>query len=1287
MKKFLQRLIKFIAYTMAGIVILLAVAVGLFRLFLPRLPEYQDELKAWASEAIGMQVEFSGMDARWRFSGPELNFYDAELIRPLNNTRLVAAEEVSIGVGLLRLLRDRTVVVDRILVRDTEIEVRERADGEWWIQGTTLAQLRELNRGAQAPAGEIEIVGEDVAIALFRLGAEQPTLIDVSRASVLRDPRRTAINASLRLPASMGRQLTVAATQLDNEDPRERYWDITVAGRGLELPGWTALVEDRIATLASGSASVDLSLRVGPQGIREVAAEFAATDVAASSSSDEIFATSGRLEYRQDTDGWLLALDDFVINSSNGSWPESSLRLEAGTTPGGELELIDLRSDYLNVADVYLALPWLATPQRDALRRYAPEGVFRNLSLSLADLHTGNPAFAMASEFEQLAFAPVDAIPGIRNLSGRIRADRSGGLADIDATDVEVLLPELLSIPVTLDDAYGTVIWRQSDNRITVLSDSIVLGNGDITTDSNVELIFTPDDGPTIDLSSSFSISDLAGVKRFIPDRILKPKLYEWFQLSLVSGSIRDGKARLYGPLRAFPFDNGEGGMLIEANVRDAEFKYLPQWPAARLLDVDIVLDGMHLYTNDNRTTSEGNTIVDARVDIPDLREPVLTIDGLARGTLDTLRRFGNASPIAQLFAGQLDLIEVSGDATLKLDLMVPIKRARDLEVSARIETTDGTALLPALRRPITDLAGVVTITKTEITSESLTGRFLERPVSFDLVPAPPELEGYAVVLNADGTITAAGLVEGLGLPASEFVNGTTDYSVSVLFPAAQPGEEKRRLAIEIGSDLIGMGIDLPAPFRKTAETPQSLAAQILLSRDTKRIETTGGLDDDLRWQLDFFRNDSGAWDFDRGVFSLGDTPPPPADTRGLHIRGQASEVVFEDWLALGKGAEQASRPGTLALLRSVDVGVDSLRLFGQHLVDHRVRLDRSARDWLVQFTGPEVEGAVFVPYDLAGDRPVVMDMERLVLPGDNAAPAGPRTAPDPRDFPALSIRAREFAIGIRHFGALEAEIARVEDGLSSRTIIAVDESFELVAEGSWLRDANDPLGSRTAVTATLNSSDVGTTLSRLGYNAGLVGDDMSALLDLNWSGGPGGDFLPSLDGEVQLRMGAGQLDEVEPGAGRVLGLMSIVALPRRLSLDFSDVFEKGFGFDEIEGTFRLDDGDAYTCNLSLEAPAADIAIIGRAGLVDRDYEQAALIGANVGNMLPAAAAVAAGPQVAVAVLIFSQIFKKPLQGMTQLYYSIDGSWDAPAIDEANAERFAEVGRRAGCVSEASPAE
>ena len=209
--------------------------------------------------------------------------------------------------------------------------------------------------------------------------------------------------------------------------------------------------------------------------------------------------------------------------------------------------------------------------------------------------------------------------------------------------------------------------------------------------------------------------------------------------------------------------------------------------------------------------------------------------------------------------------------------------------------------------------------------------------------------------------------------------------------------------------------------------------------------------------------------------------------------------------------------------------------------------------------------------------------------------------------------------------------------------------------------------------------------MRRLDYEPGIVGDDMTMLLNLAWGGGPRLDFLDTLDGEVQVRFGPGNLDEIEPGAGRMFGLMSVVALPRRLSLDFSDVFGKGFGFDQIEGTFRIVDGETYTCNLSLEGPAADIGIIGRTSLVARDYEQAAIVSANFGDTLPVAGLLV-GPQVAAALLVFSQIFKKPLQEMGQVYYSIDGSWDEPIVDSADASSFMQRSQLAGCIAETEQA-
>jgi uncharacterized protein YhdP len=416
-------------------------------------------------------------------------------------------------------------------------------------------------------------------------------------------------------------------------------------------------------------------------------------------------------------------------------------------------------------------------------------------------------------------------------------------------------------------------------------------------------------------------------------------------------------------------------------------------------------------------------------------------------------------------------------------------------------------------------------------------------------------------------------------------------------------------------------------------------------------------------------------------MLALGGVALTVPDVRGLHVRGSVPELDIAAWLAVSGGEERNA--GTANRLRSVDVEVGELAVVGQRLRDTRLKIDSSARDWLVQIDGEKVLGSIFVPYDFSPAATLVLNMERLVLAGDEGEGAAAEPTPrplDPRSLPAISFRAAEFGVGERRFGAVEMELVHRADGLVAERLVAIDPSFRIDGGGDWLADASNSLGSTSRITATLSSTDVKATLRRLGYQPGIESDEMRMAFDLRWEGGPHGDFLESLDGQVDVHLGTGQLVEVEPGAGRVFGLMSIVALPRRLSLDFRDVFQKGFVFDEISGTFRLENGSAYTCDLSLVGPAADIGIAGQADLVADSYSQAAVVSANLGNTLPVVGAIAAGPQVAAALFLFSQVFKKPLKEVGQVYYSMSGSWHNPVVESTDADGFDASAARAGCL-------
>jgi uncharacterized protein YhdP len=147
------------------------------------------------------------------------------------------------------------------------------------------------------------------------------------------------------------------------------------------------------------------------------------------------------------------------------------------------------------------------------------------------------------------------------------------------------------------------------------------------------------------------------------------------------------------------------------------------------------------------------------------------------------------------------------------------------------------------------------------------------------------------------------------------------------------------------------------------------------------------------------------------------------------------------------------------------------------------------------------------------------------------------------------------------------------------------------------------------------------------------------------------------------LNLDRGQFLPVEPGGGRFVGLLSIAALPRRLGLDFSDVTDKGLAFDQVTGEFRLDKGNAFTCNLGLEGPVTDIGILGRVSIRDRSYDQLAVVRPHVSDVL-AVGGFVGGPVVGSTVLLISQIFRKPLSSLGETYFRVTGSWDEPVVSK-----------------------
>ena len=151
----------------------------------------------------------------------------------------------------------------------------------------------------------------------------------------------------------------------------------------------------------------------------------------------------------------------------------------------------------------------------------------------------------------------------------------------------------------------------------------------------------------------------------------------------------------------------------------------------------------------------------------------------------------------------------------------------------------------------------------------------------------------------------------------------------------------------------------------------------------------------------------------------------------------------------------------------------------------------------------------------------------------------------------------------------------------------------------------------------------------------------------------------------MELSVRDGQIVELEPGAGRLLGLLSIAELPRRLSLDFRDFFNRGFAFNRIEGDIHVESGGARSDGLVMDGPAATIHIAGHTDLRARTYDQTVEVLPKSGNVLTAVGAIAGGPVGAAVGAMANAMLRKPLSGLGATTYRITGPWDEPQVDVA----------------------
>jgi uncharacterized protein YhdP len=285
-------------------------------------------------------------------------------------------------------------------------------------------------------------------------------------------------------------------------------------------------------------------------------------------------------------------------------------------------------------------------------------------------------------------------------------------------------------------------------------------------------------------------------------------------------------------------------------------------------------------------------------------------------------------------------------------------------------------------------------------------------------------------------------------------------------------------------------------------------------------------------------------------------------------------------------------------------------------------------------------------------------EFERLALADPESG--GLNVEMDPRQFPALHLFARSLRYAGLEMGETRVEAYPTQKGFHFEKVEADSEQLSLQASGDWnLIDG----GYRSDFSIMITAESLGGLMDSMDFSTSLEGGQTVLQFNAWWPGSPAAFALSRLNGKLEFNVSSGQITNASAGGGRLLGLLSIQALPRRLSLDFRDVFDSGFDFDEATGTFEMENGTARTDNVELKSSAANISLVGSTNLVTQQYDQVMTVRPGLGNTLPIIGALAGGPGGAAAGLALQGLLQKQLGEASQVQYTIRGSWTEPVIE------------------------
>jgi len=1234
--------------------LLFAAAVVTLRYWiLPNVENYREDIARIVSERAQQKIAIGRIHANWDGLRPQLMLEQVTVFDAAGRPAFeLSRMDNTLSWWSLPTLQLRFYAVD---IYRPALDVRRNAKGAISIAGIELTGDEDgggfadwLLKQRDIEVHDATLVWNDEQRAAPRLELKRVNLRISNRGARHRFGLRAVPPSELAAPLDVRGDFTGDTVKALANWTGKLFVQLDYA----DIAAWRTWIPFPIE-FPRGAGALRTWLTFSHHQLTEAVADVRLADVRTRLASDlpelDLTELSGRLGWKQSDAGLEVTTSKLALATTGGlTLPPADFLLRMVNAGERKPARGELQADALELAPLAALADHLPLAQevRTQLTGLSPRGGLYDVVVRWTGDWREPRQYSARGRFSNLALNRTGRIPGFAGVSGSLDGNERGGTLYLNTQKATVEMPLVFRDTHEFDTLTAQVAWARSGGETELRLNNVSFSNAHLAGTVFGVYRTAGDTRGVIDLTGNLTRADARYAGRYIP-LVVGKSTRDWLDVAFLSGQSNDVTLRLKGNLNEFPFADGKNGVFqATAKVTGGTLDYAAGWPRIENIAGDLIFRGKRMDVNARQGAILGARLSRVHAEIPDLKvdREVLTVAGEAEGLSSEFLAFIEKSPVLGMSDRFTEGWQAQGSGRLTLKLELPLRTIEKRKVAGAYQFANNTIVFDPDLPPVEQASGRVEFTESSVRTQNVSGTVLGGPVT---VAATTQRDA-TVHVTAQGRINADNLRRSGGGPVwAQHLRGATDWRAAYTI-------RKGVSEIVVESNLQGLAADLPAPLVKPAgeSLPFRFERRPLAANQDRMSLAVGDI-----MSLHLVRRiEGGRAQVVRGTVHFGGAAAEP-ERSGVWVSGEVKALDVDRWRALLRQAGGETR----VELGGVELKVGALHAFGRRFSELAVNVKAQGGQYRGGLSGKELDGAV--SWDPQGRGKLTARMKTLVIPAADPAGALTASAAQPQkeqaELPALDVTAEQFVKEGKALGRIEFIAAPEGRDWRIEKLRIVNPESTLMVDGLWQTSLAQP---RTQVHLRLETSDIGKLLARFGHPEGVKRGAAKLEGALSWGGPPYEFDYPTLAGNLVLDAAKGQFVKLEPGFGKLLGILSLQALPRRIALDFRDIFSEGFAFDEIVGAAKINRGVASSENFRIRGPSARIIMAGEVDFTRETQKLKVRITPHVSDSVSIAGALIGGPIAGVATFLAQKMLKDPLDELASYEYSVTGSWSEPNV-------------------------